>query len=83
MNVTIEIHYKSDSSALQKGSFQLRGKKPEELALNYWKQIKKELSYRAKLEKVIVDGDQDITQLVLDLEKQTMLKIMNEDNLPF
>jgi hypothetical protein len=82
MNVSIEIHYKSDSRGLQKGSFQLRGMKPEELALNFWQQIKKEMSHRAKLEKVIVDGDQDITQLVKDLELQEWKNTMN-DNLPF
>jgi uncharacterized protein (UPF0218 family) len=82
MNVTVEIHYKSDSRALQKGSFQLRGRKPEQIALEFWKQIKKKMSHRAELEKVIVDGDQDITQLVIDLEKQEWNKSMI-DNLPF
>jgi hypothetical protein len=82
MNVTIEIHHKSDSRALQKGSFQLKGRKPERVALDFWKQIKKAMSHRAELEKVIVNGDQDITQLVKDLEKQEWHKSMN-DNLPF
>jgi hypothetical protein len=82
MNVSIEIHYKSDSRGLQKGTFQQRGQKPEKIALDFWKQIKKEMLYRAELEKVIVDGDQDITQLVKDLELQAWKNTMN-DNLPF
>lgn len=82
MNIVIEIHYISDSRGLQKGSFQLRGQKPEQVALKFWKQIKKEMSYRTELEKVIVDGDQDITQLVKDLELQVRKNTMN-DNLPF
>jgi uncharacterized protein (UPF0218 family) len=83
MNVAIEIHYISDGRGMQKGSFPLRGRKPVKIALEFWQQIKKEMSNRAELEKVIVDGDQDITQLVLELEKQTMLEVMYEDNLPF
>lgn len=83
MNVVIEIHYKSNSRALQTGTFPLRGRKPEQVALDFWQQIKKEMSYRAELEKVVANGDRDITQLVKEIEKQNMLKIMNEDNLPF
>jgi hypothetical protein len=83
MIVVIEIHYKSDSRALQIGNFPLRGRKAEYVALEFWKQIQKNMSHRAQLEKVIVDGDQDITQLVMELEKQMILKIMNEEILPF
>jgi exonuclease III len=82
MNVVIEIHFISGSRGLQKGSFKQRGRKPENIALDFWKEIKKEMSHRAKLEKVIVDGDQDITHLVIDLEKEEWHKSM-EDNLPF
>lgn len=67
----------------KKDPFRLEGRKPEKVALEFWKQIKKEMSHRAELEKVIVDGDQDITQMVIDLEKQIMMKVMHEDNLPF
>jgi hypothetical protein len=84
MNISIEVHYSSGGSrALRKGSFPLRGRKPEYVALEFWKQIKKDHSQHAELEQIIVDGDQDITQLVLDLEKEKRIKIMNEDNLPF
>jgi hypothetical protein len=82
MNVVIEIHYKSDSRVLQTGTFPLRGRKPEKVALDFWKQIKREMSYRAELEKVMANGDQDITQLVLELEEQDWNKSM-DDNLPF
>ncbi|WHY64676.1 hypothetical protein [Neobacillus sp. SuZ13] len=82
MNVVIEIHYKSDSRALQTGNFPLRGRKSEQVALDFWKQIKKEMSYHVVLEKVIVNGDQDITQLVLELEEQKWNNSLN-DNLPF
>lgn len=71
MSVTIEIHYKTASSKIaQGGSFMLNSHKPEQIALNWWKQIKREMSYWAELEKVIINGDQDITELVLNLEKQ-------------
>jgi hypothetical protein len=82
MYTTIEIHYKSDSRALQKGNFPLRGRKPEQIALEFWKQIMKVNSHRAQLEKVIVDGDKDITQLVKALESLEWKNTMN-DNLPF
>ncbi|SMQ76007.1 hypothetical protein SAMN05444673_2610 [Bacillus sp. OV166] len=82
MNVVIEIHYKADSRALQVGTFPLKGRKPEYIALEFWRQIKKQMSHRAELEKIISDGDRDITQLVIDLEKHEWNKSMN-DNLPF
>lgn len=82
MNITIEIHYEAGSRGFKCGEFQLRGRDHEYVALQFWKQIKKELSYRAALEKVIVDGDRDITQLVKDLEEQDWLNSMNDD-LPF
>ncbi|MEH7308690.1 hypothetical protein [Neobacillus drentensis] len=82
MNIMIEIHYKTDIKSVQYNSIPLKGRKPEQIALQWWKQIKKEMSYRAELEKVIVDGDKDITELVKELEKQDLKRIMN-DNLPF
>ncbi|MDQ1003947.1 hypothetical protein QFZ28_004347 [Neobacillus niacini] len=83
MNVTIEIHYKANSRAYQKGSFPLRGK-PEYVALEFWKQIKKDMGYFAELEKVIVDGNNDITNSVIDLEEVERKKSDdNMDYLPF
>jgi hypothetical protein len=81
MNVSLRIDYTSDSRISQSGSFPLRGRKPEQIALLWWKQLKKESSYRAKLEVVIADG-QDITQQVVDLEKAETNN-NDFDNLPF
>lgn len=83
MNVTIEIHYIAASRIAQIGSFPLRGKQPVQVALDFWKQIKKEMSYHAKLEKVIVNGDKDITDLVKELEKSEWRNIEDKWNLPF
>ncbi|MFJ5713099.1 hypothetical protein [Neobacillus sp. NPDC093127] len=84
MTIIIEIHYIGASRMYQKGSFQPRGKKPEYVALQFWKQIKKDMSYHVELEKVIVEGNQDITQLVKDLEKHEHLKAIAEsEDLPF
>jgi len=82
MTVIIEIHYAAASRGYKRGEFQLRGRTPEFIALQFWKQIKKELSFRVQLEKVIVEGDQDITKLVKDLEQQELENTLN-DNLPF
>ncbi|MEH7416055.1 hypothetical protein V7266_12300 [Neobacillus drentensis] len=61
----------------------MRGRKVEVVALQFWKQIQKEMSYHAKLEQVIVSRDQqDITELVLELEIQERNKAMKDD-LPF
>ncbi|WHY93737.1 hypothetical protein QNK12_09865 [Neobacillus cucumis] len=80
--VTIEIHYNVNSRITQKGSFPLRGRRPEHVALAFWKQIRKEMSYHAILEKVLIDGGKDITQLVKDLETDQWRNIEDVD-LPF
>lgn len=80
MMITVEIHYAAASRAMQKGTFQLRGRKPEQVALQFWKEIKKEMSYRAELEKIIVEGDRDITEAVKALERQEWEQ---DDRLPF
>jgi hypothetical protein len=72
MNIVIRIDYKaSGNKAYQGGSFPLRGRKPEQVALDWWKQIKREMSYRAELEKVTANGE-DITELVQDLEDKAL-----------
>ncbi|MFJ5762753.1 hypothetical protein ACIQAA_27215 [Neobacillus sp. NPDC093182] len=79
VNITIEIHYRAfTSKCAQHGSFQSKGRKPEFIAYHWWKQIKKEMSYHAELEKVLVDGDKDITEIVNVLEKQELTNI--DDN---
>ncbi|MEY2196947.1 hypothetical protein AB7942_30210 [Neobacillus sp. BF23-41] len=81
MNVTIEIHYEAASKLMQRASFPTRGRKPEQVALDFWKEIKKELSYRVELEQVFAGGE-DITELVKRLERHELHNVFN-DNLPF
>ncbi|NRD80150.1 hypothetical protein HPT25_22700 [Bacillus sp. BRMEA1] len=86
MNVTIEMHFiASGNKSMSAGSFPLRGRKPEQVAYEWWKQIKKETSYHAQLERVIAIGDQNITDLVLKLEEEEWNKrdFIAEDYLPF
>ncbi|MFS0776092.1 hypothetical protein ABC255_08810 [Neobacillus sp. 3P2-tot-E-2] len=81
--MNIQIHYITSSKAYQKGDFQLRGRKPEQVALDFWKQIQKHMSYRAELEKVICNGE-DITDKVKELEEFEIRKIDDSmDYLPF
>jgi hypothetical protein len=68
MNITIEIHYISSSKILQRGSFPLKGRKPEQIALQFWKEIKREMPYAREIEQVFAAGE-DITELVKKLEK--------------
>ncbi|CRK83413.1 hypothetical protein [Neobacillus massiliamazoniensis] len=84
MNVSIQIHYKGDSKLTQGGTFYLRGKKVEQVALEFWQQIQKDMSYHAVLEKVILNGELDITEKVMEFEILEWRK-KNEavDDLPF
>ncbi|MCD4838181.1 hypothetical protein LRS37_04700 [Neobacillus sedimentimangrovi] len=83
MNVVIEIHYlSSGGKVLQSGSFPLRGRKPEYIAYEFWKQIQEKQPFEIQLENIILNGDQDITDLVKELEQQEINKVMNM-NLPF
>lgn len=68
MNVVIHIHYitENDSRILQKGEFPLRGKKKEQVALEFWKWIKRENMYSVEIEKVLCEGE-DITDVVKEL----------------
>jgi hypothetical protein len=81
MNVNIEIHYMSDTKILQRGTFPLRGRSPAWVALEWWKHLKKEMSYHAVLDKVFCNGE-EITEQVKELEEQQWRKSM-DDNLPF
>lgn len=69
MNVVIKIHYISaENKVLQSGSFPLKRRKPENVAYEFWKQVKRGMPYGGDLEKVTADGI-DITALVIELEK--------------
>jgi hypothetical protein len=63
MNITIRIKYHSPAGpVLQQGEFYLRGKKPEQVSLNWWKQIQREV-YTDELISVKVNGE-DITDKI-------------------
>jgi hypothetical protein len=69
MTVVIQIHYiaiENEGRILQRGSFPLKGKKPEQVALEFWKGIKREMTVEVAIEQVIADGE-DITELVKEL----------------
>jgi hypothetical protein len=71
MNVIIQIHYitiENNGRILQRGSFLLKRRKPEQVALEFWEWIKREMTVEIKLERVIADGE-EITELVKELEK--------------
>lgn len=82
--VNITIHYVGSSRVLQRGSFPLGRRSPEQIAYEFWKQIQKEMSYRVVLEQVIANGDQDITELVREVEIQANIHANRlADDLPF
>jgi hypothetical protein len=59
MTILIEVHYTSSgSSIMRRGSFPLRGKTKEQVALSWWKEIKKEMP----------DGE-DITEIIKQMQK--------------
>jgi glycerol-3-phosphate dehydrogenase len=67
--VIIQIFYFSNGdSILQRGEFQLRGRKAERVAYDWLKQIKREMPYYEGIEKVICDGV-DLTELVKKLDE--------------
>ncbi|MEH6994246.1 hypothetical protein V7075_16245 [Neobacillus drentensis] len=69
MNLLIQIFYTTnDNSIFRRGSYPLKNKKPEEVAYEFWKWIRKEHPFPCELEKVIVNGE-DLSQLVKNLEK--------------
>lgn len=78
MNITIEIHFKSDSDSkiMKRGSFPVnvskfnkdQNREAARVAFEWWKQIKHENSYRIKIEKVTYDEINNITELVKQLD---------------
>jgi hypothetical protein len=66
MNIIISIRYTSPAGpVLQQGEFYLRGRKPEEIALNWWKKIQREV-YTDKIISVEVNNE-DITDKIKPL----------------
>jgi hypothetical protein len=79
MTVSIQFFYIGNGTrVMQKASFPLKGRQPEEVAFAWWKQIKREM-YVDELEKVICNGE-DITQIVKDKDTK---EISGEDPLMF
>ncbi|MDP4085782.1 MAG: hypothetical protein Q8934_14345 [Bacillota bacterium] len=69
MNINIRIDYSMNrNTSYRQGSFPLGGKTPEEVAYQWWRQIKKEHSYWVELEKVVVNAEQDITDKIKAIE---------------
>jgi hypothetical protein len=69
MNVLIQIFYTTnENSVFRRGNYPLKNRKPEQVAYEFWKWIKKEDPYPCELEKVIANGE-DLTQIVKKLEK--------------
>jgi hypothetical protein len=72
LTVLIVIHYISnDNKVLRRGSFPLKGKPKEEVALEFWKWIKREHPFECEIEKVTVDGEY-ITEAVKGLERSKL-----------
>jgi hypothetical protein len=83
MKVTIDIHFSTSAGkALKSGSFPLSGRKPEQVAYEFFKWIQKKQPNEIQLEEVIIDGNKDITDLVKELEQQALNNTMDLD-LPF
>lgn len=70
MNVSIQIYFISnENEILQRASIPLRGRTKVKAGYDWWRQIKREMPYGGTLQKIIADGDEDITEEVLKLEK--------------
>lgn len=71
MNVLIQIFYSSnDNCVMRRGQFPLKGKSKEQVALEFWKWIKRESPFDAYLEKVICDGEEITDLLKMLVEKK-------------
>ena len=71
MSVRIQITYLTEGGRVQqRGTFHLRGRKPEEIAFEWLQEIKRKVTYKDLLS-VIVDGKTDITDNVLELIKSS------------
>jgi hypothetical protein len=77
--ITIAIHYESTFNQVSRsGQFALKGRNPAKVAYDWWNEIKN-TTYNGRLIKVILNGDQDITEAVLALDNAPL----PPDNLPF
>jgi hypothetical protein len=78
-DVLLRIHYTSPAGRSErKGNFPLRGQRPEEVALDWWeKDVGR--GYERKLDKVILNDVEDITEKVLEVRKERWYQL----GLPF
>jgi len=66
MNVSVTIRYNSPAGpVLQQGDFPLNRRKPEEVALKWWKQIQNEVYTDGLIE--VTANSEDITDKVIAL----------------
>lgn len=71
MTVAIKIIYKSAVSGckiLQGASFQLKGRQLMEVALNWFREIQREMNV-GSLEQVLCNGE-DITEIIKEMDKK-------------
>lgn len=79
MSITITINYEAAGiGSSQSGSFKLRGRKPEQVALEWWKELKWN-NYNPRLKSIIINGSEDITEAVIALANAPL----PPDGLPF
>lgn len=72
MNAAIQIHYiTNENKVLRSGTFPMRGRKKEIIALEFWKWIKEEHPYECTIEKIICN-EEDITETVQKLDKTSL-----------
>jgi hypothetical protein len=74
MYVTLQIIYKSavsGSNILQRGSFPLKGRKPEKIAIEWFREIEREMHVDC-IEQVLCNGE-DITPIVKDMDTSISL----------
>lgn len=68
--IAVQIQYITElgNKVLQRGSFPAKGRKPEKVAYDWWRELKKEMNVEIKMEKVMIDGE-DKTEEVKEMEK--------------
>lgn len=72
MTVTIQIIYRSAASGskiLQRGSFPLKWRHPQEVAFDWLQQIKREMHFD-NLEQLLCNGE-DITEIIKEMDKSS------------
>lgn len=64
MNVAIEISYISnETKIMRRGSFPAKGRSPEKVAYDWWKQIQREMPFGVDLSQVLIDGEDRTEQV--------------------